>query len=271
MSDDVSAATSPQWWGDQTCPLEQGLRVEVGPLRLWAIRYASEWRFSSVRSSDALATSASRRPFRGNEEMPAAAEVLRFGFEPSPDTLRVLPALADRDVVVKPETPFFILSGETVRLFVSTPLWVQIYFGEARALAHEMAIFRPSDTWFGPNTREGKLCYLSRSLLRLSVDELQIRPHRAVTELVIKNRAADALLIDRLMIPVAHLALFSDERGQLWTEKMSLVREQDGDFAAVRIGEGASAQAGRATRVAAARKSADTNLVVRVFQALFQP
>lgn len=52
----------------------------------------------------------------------AGMRVSRFSFRETAKLLRLVPALADRPVVVRPDLPFFISADETITLFVSTPV-----------------------------------------------------------------------------------------------------------------------------------------------------
>lgn len=257
------------WWGTYGLAIGEAAFLRVGPLSLWATRREHEWRLMTVRGDDALDATLDRRMPVDAGEIPSDAEPLRFGFGRAPEAVTILPVLADRPVVVRPEMAFYVPPGESVRMYVSTPLWLRVVVGEAEEAAHELPIHRPSDTWFGPTVMEGELCYASRSHLRLSADEVEFRPHRAVTELLLRNRAQDPLLLDRLKIPVEHLSVYAGNDGRLWTEPVTLVRDSDGDFAAVRIGERAPASVDGARLLTPARERADTNLVVRAFQALF--
>lgn len=66
---------------------------------------------------------------------------------------------------------------------------------------------RPSDTWFGPTTSEGEPCYASKTVCRLRVEDVPLRPHRCLTKVTLRNRADDSLSLDRLKLPVNALAL----------------------------------------------------------------
>jgi len=50
------------------------------------------------------------------------------------------------------EQPLGVPPGEQASVYVSSPLWVRIETGKPAKLLCELPTFRPSDTWFGPNT-----------------------------------------------------------------------------------------------------------------------
>src|SRR5690625_5517561 len=78
-----------------------------------------------------------------------------------------------------------------------------------------------SDTWFGPNTQMGTLCYASKTYTRSSRQEVTPRPHRAVTPVTVRNQSEELLSIDKLSIPVPHLALYGrDDRSEEHTSEL---------------------------------------------------
>jgi len=83
--------------------------------------------------------------------------------------------------IARPLTPFNLVVDEKVRPHVSSPLWPELAAESANMVLPELAIQRPSDTSFGPSTREGELCCASATHCRLNIDELPQRPHRAIT------------------------------------------------------------------------------------------
>ncbi|MEX2503116.1 MAG: hypothetical protein WD336_12130, partial [Trueperaceae bacterium] len=171
----------------------------------------------------------------------------------------------DRAVIVRPADPLTVPAGESVVLYVSTPLWLAIATHGPRHVLLEVPCYRPSDTWFGPSTREGDLAYASRTTARLDLADLPTRPHRAITPVQVTNRARDPLLIDRLRVPVEHLPLYGGARG-LWTPRVRLVRGgEHNDQADVQIDDGPPPQAGRSERLAPPRRTSDAGLNLRSF------
>ena len=195
-------------------------------------------------------------------------EVARYSFEATEASLEVRPALADRPVVVRPEEPLFVLSGETVTLFVSTPLWLQVFAGDDAQLLTEIPSYRPSDSWFGPNTREGEICYATATLGRVRLESVPRRLHRAITPVVIRNRSGESLPIDRIRIPVTYLSLFEDRSGYLWTESTRFDKVAGNELAALHISKGAPTYAPDAQRITGPRESHDRSVFVRTFSSL---
>ncbi len=228
----------PRWWGSVTLPVGGVARWRAGPSTVVAQRRASDWRVWHETEPDAYAVEA-ERVRRVEEEPPDTAPSARFSFAEAPDTITVSPALADRPVIVRPESPLSIPPGERVTLYASTPVWMALELqvrrpkrgskGPSPIVLKELPSYRPSDTWFGPSTREGELCYAVRTAARTDAADLPLRPHRAVTPLTIENRAATLMEITRIEAPMPFLALHLDRRGRLWTDAVLLTREVDDD------------------------------------------
>lgn len=257
--------TSP--WGD--FDLTEGVTGywRVGPLELWVSNLEREWRIYH-RQTDAPLDNALSVAIPAKSE-PDGAESLRFGFGKAGTKLILEPVLADRAVVVKPEIPLYIPSGEEATLYVSTPVWLRLSLAKTGKLL-ELPSYRPSDTWFGPSTLVGELCYASRTAGRLSLDELEFRPHRAVTPICVRNRAADPLLLERVKLPVQYLAVYRGANAFLWTQKVTLEREADGDLAGLTLSKTVAGEVGPTVKLSEPRQHPETNLVVRAFSKLFK-
>lgn len=228
----------PRWWGSVTLPVGGVARWRAGPSTVFAQRRASDWRIWHETEPDAYAEEAERAR-RIDEEPPDTAPTVRFSFAETPDTIMVSPALADRPVIVRPESALSIPPGERVTLYASTPVWMALQVqvrrpkrgskGPSPVVLKELPSHRPSDTWFGPSTREGELCYAVRTAARTEVADLPLRPHRAVTPVTIENQAATPMEITRIEAPMPYLALHLDRSGRLWTDAVLLTRQADDD------------------------------------------
>ena len=261
-----SAETSP--WGDFA--LAEGVTGywRIGPLELWVSNLAHEWRVAYRQEDDPLESTVTVA-IPAETAPPEEVEHLRFGFGKTGTGLTLAPVLADRAVVVKPEVPLYIPSGEEATLYVSTPVWVRVGLEKTGTLL-ELPTYRPSDTWFGSSTVAGEFCYASRTAGRLSLGELVFRPHRAVTPVCVRNRADDPLLLERVKLPVQYLAVYRDESRFLWTPKVTLEREADGDLAGLEVSKKVPREVGPTVRLGEPRQHADKNLVVRAFSKLFK-
>lgn len=265
------------WWGSVSFNDDDAGRWRVGPRTLWIYRSAQAWHLITFESDDPLEdTAESNVPTQIEEtalsmdELPRDAVVTRYSFQQTDAVCRLHPVLADRAVVVRPDIPLYVLAGERVTLYVSTPLWIRVEVGEPARLLQEIPSFRPSDTWFGPSTREGELCYASKTEGRLRLQDLPRRLHRAITPIHVRNFGSDALHIERVQVPVQYLSLFEGHDHHLWTQSVTLDRETAGDVATVRFAEtDIPEEAGRTTQLGGPRLHVRTSMIVRTFTSLF--
>lgn len=265
------AGTSPAgvpWWGTTPIEREKPRRWRLGPLSLWVERLSHEWRVAYAYGPDPYATTFEVAAPSGPP--PDDATVERFGSSSPGHSVALRPALADRPIVTRPAEPFALLPGESVEVFVSSPVWVVVTLGARSVPALEVPSQRPTDTWFGPSTREGELCYATRTTCRLERDELPVRPHRATTPVTLRNRAATVLRVDRISMPVEHLSLHADAGARLFTEPITLERREDGvGLAELEVGTFARDGAEAPVRVAPPREPRPQGRLVRVFSHLF--
>lgn len=233
-----------------------------------AERRAHEWRVTVATGDDpleeTLEVAARVDPGQALHVSAKTATTRRFAFDSSPASLVLEPRLADRDVVVRPADPLTIPAGQTILMYVSTPLWFSAATEEPRHILFEAPFFRPSDTWFGPSTVEGELCYASRTTGRLDLGELPVRPHRAITPVQIRNRTKETLPLERLKLPVGILPLLAGPRG-LWTPQIVLISNEGADRADIVVQPGAPSEAGSVVPVAEPRRRPDAALSLRTF------
>ena len=260
------------WWGEFSLDVDHAGRWRVGPSTMWIERHDHEWRVTHWQEDDPMDAQAEinvpASMVLSSIPEDAEVDVGRYSFEETQSRLIVAPALADRPVIVRPEEPLFVLTDETVTLFVSTPLWMRLSAGTDNHLLTEIPSYRPSDSWFGPNTREGELCYASSTLGRLRLEDVPLRLHRAITPVIVRNTSGESLSVDRIRIPVEFLSLFQDDDGYLWTESVRFDKTSGDELAALTVGKGAPRFADGAKSIAAPRQRHDRGALVRAFSSL---
>ena len=265
----MSTEPSNPWWGHFTLALSEVLRWQIGPLTLQIRRTATEWQILEQREADENAGDIAVHVAEAGNFDEEAADLKRYALRQTESALSLMPRLADRPVVVRPRSTFTLLPQEEVTAFISTPLWFEVTTGANPRLLLDAPIFRPSDTWFGPDTRTGQLCYASRTHARSRLEEVPQRPHRALTPVVIRNAHETPLSFDRLSLPVPFLSLYADAQGYLWTQAVTLLRRSDEETAELQIGERAPPQAVGATPLGGPRERSERSVVVRAWSRLF--
>ena len=274
------------WWGTYDVTEGTGGQWEVGPSTVWLYRSTHDWRVIHRPSTDATTTDPMAH--RSSVQLPVPADEMdavmsgddsslqtnRYSFHRTEPTVTLAPALADRPVVSRPEHPLFVPPGESVTLYLSSALWIRVTLSESDRLLQEMPSHRMSDSWFGPSTREGTLCYATRTAGRLQLDKLPLRLHRAVTPLHVRNRADDPLALERVQLPAPHLSLYRAPADTLWTNAVSMRHTTAGEGASVTIDEGPPAAVPEAERVQPPREMDRRGLFTSTFSAfgaLFGP
>lgn len=257
----------PAFWGRFSIPRQSARRWKIGPLLLRVEHQPHEWQIWQVRGNDPHDASIEVGVDATDSPLGGSAQLHRFALRETRDQVEILPALADRPVIIRPDTPFHLLSDEEVTLYVSTPVWVRVSVTDPERLLLDMPSFRPSDTWLGPNTREGELCYAGRTAARMRLEDVPSLPSRALTAFVLRNRAKDALLVDRLNLPVPLLSLYADDRNQLWTQRVTLEREKEGLLGAIKLEADAPPEAKSAVHLVPARRHPERHLLLRAISA----
>ncbi len=259
-----------KWWSPTKLEVGEVRRWRIGPLSLWIQRRQGEWRIGWSQGDDPLDASLEIAAVSSVAELEAAPMLERFVQRDGGGSIGLTAALADRSLVTRPRSPFSLLEGESVQLFMSSPLWLRIVSDPQEQQIREIPFYRPSDTWFGPTTISGELGYAMQTHCRLSLEEVPWRPHRAVTPLIAENRGEGSLLLEKVCVPVPLLTLYRDEEGKLWTQEIVVRRERNGSEAAeMEILPGPPAEARGAQVVSQPRLRPETNHFSRALSLLF--
>lgn len=248
-----AALTNHPTWGTYSLADKPGA-WQIGPLSLWIERTSAEWIVTHQSGDDPLDMRASYES-GWSEEPPESATRIRCAAGSSNAMVHVCAALADRAVVVKPEQPFILLADDETTFYIGSQLWVSVHVGEPARKLIEMPSFRPSDTWFGPSTREGELCYASRTRARMHLSELDIYPARALTPVRLINHGSDPLTFERLKVPIAYLGLYVDDEGRHWTQGLTVERGSTGAEVECRVESALPPAAGELHAIAGPRRA----------------
>jgi hypothetical protein len=238
----------------------------VGPLEIWLQRTKREWRIGTRSNGDPGDSSLIVQQAADDPGLDRnTIEWLRVGFRGTRDTIELAPALAPRPLVVRPDIPFNLPQKEETTLFISSPLWIRIKLGQPGVDVLDIPVYQPSDTWFGPSTIEGELCFALRTRARLNMEQLDTVSHRVFSAIQIKNMGISILDLERLKLPMPNLSLFAAKDGRLWTETIKLNRREDGDLAELRLDKKPPAQVQPAELVSGPRGKAEKGVLIRAF------
>jgi len=254
------------WWREWTLEPGTGAAWEIGPLTLDVFRAPGEWIVGQRR--DAGASSGSPWNFEPTAARPTDGELERFLAAGTGERLKLTPRVADRSVVARPRVPFHLLPGEEAKIYVSSPIWIELS-ASGRTLI-EVPAYRLSDTWFGPNTREGEVAYSLETYARASLEEVVHVSHRVVTPVVLRNRSKEQLVLERMNLPVPYLSVFASATGELWTERVTLASRSDDEMAVLDAGAKAPQESSTAERLSGPRADRPSGLIVRAFGTLLK-
>ncbi len=259
------------WWGEYTLHLCDTSLLKVGPLTVQFFRNEKEWQITHSQNKLVSDSEENQWSFENSSKVGVdQGETQRHIFNETEDIFSVTPKLPDRPVVIKTAQPLNIHPGQQANIFVSIPLWLVISLGTEKPPIQEIPIVRPSDTWFGPSTMEGDLCYSSTTQGRLFINELPRRPHRAISSVLIQNTLDKTLTLEKFSVPAPYLSLFASEDGSLWTEVITLLNDDESDLAKVSVSEESIKPGLKIKKIAEPRMTAQKNMLLRTFTVLFQ-
>lgn len=281
-----TTAEHTPWWGTFELDANTGGEWQIGPSTLWIYRSKQDWRIVHRPSTDPVTAdpmaqrSALRVPLPEDEMADVLSsededlQTSRFSVRDTSEAISLQPVLADRPVVSRPEHPLSVLPDEAVTLYLSTPLWIRIELEDTERELQEMPSHRMSDTWFGSSTRDGELCYATRTAGRLRLDELPLRLHRALTPLHVQNTSTTPLALERVQLPAPHLALYETPDHVLWTQSVTMTHAYGTEGASIHIDRGPPSEVSEATRIQPPREPDRKGLFTTTFSAfgtLFGP
>ncbi|MDN3650463.1 hypothetical protein QWZ13_16260 [Reinekea marina] len=257
------------WWGAFQFEVNEAASWSIGSRQFVLRRLQAEWNIWNVDALEEAGVTVLEQGKIAPNTLPDDESLCRYLFKATESQIIIQPALADRSITSRPSRPLNIMPGETGRLYVSTPLWFQVTIAPEHDPFFDQPFWRPSDSWFGPTTIEGEMCYSKHTDARLNLELIERRTHRAITPVNVVNDSNEVLVIDQFNLPVPMLSLFSDRSGYLWTEALTVTREQDEDSVVLTLDKSAPSEAGEAQRVAAPRIEVSKHRLIRSLSSLF--
>ena len=217
-----------KWWGDISFDLNKTKTWRIGERRISVQRKDTEWLIWNQETKEESFVELILEDSIPNH---CSIDVLpqRYLVKNTQKCLTVKPLLANRSIIVRPTSTLNILPGERIELYVSSPLWLAFYDHAGTLPICDLPFWLPSDSWFGPNTMVGELCYSKYTDAKVTLDNIQKRSHRAITTISISNEHDELLAIERISLPTPFLNLYVDATNQFWTDKVNLIHHLDGD------------------------------------------
>ena len=235
------------------------LLVEIGDLTVTLRKLTHEWQLNYYWQTRGNDGAYDCRYLESDLDTPH--QIDRIAMEAMADGIMLLPRLAPMPIVVRPYSPFILPANNSVTLYVTTPIWLTINFGQG--VDRELPVQRLSETWMGPQTHEGELCFGSHTHARLDRDLLLKRPWRALTPVTIHNRCPSEFTLERLSIPAPYLSLHQRD-DQLVTEALTMTLESENHRGIVNIEKIIDGEF-----ITGPRKAAEKGVLVRTWENLF--
>lgn len=227
-------AASKKWWGDITFEIDDIKVWNIGDRRIAIQRFEKEWLIWNAETSSESASQISLKSLKTSNTL-ADVPYSRHLFKQTHEILHISPSLADRSIVARPASKLNIPPGEQIELYVSTPLWFTVKPKSKSVDIADIPFWRPSDSWFGPTTMDGELCYAKYTDAKISLTKLEKRSHRAITPVLIKNEHREMLSIERINLPAPFLTLYADKEQQFWSDKIEITHHSDTQKAGLRL------------------------------------
>ena len=225
---------------------------ELSHTRLWVTLLDKEWQ---IRTENAPAdVDRVRWTEQISHVVPGSDTKLQRFIRPDEGfDVAYMPVLPDRPTVIKPYQPLTIPAAGECTIYVGVLVWMRILAGHTRTQLVELPLADPQMTWVGSSTMDGELCYTAPSYARLVLEAVPKRPWRAVAPVRICNRRDKPLLLERFSLPTQLLCLYQNEKGQLWTPKVTVVCETELSEASLKVDTDVIAEAGTCKRITDAR------------------
>lgn len=258
-----------KWWGEQKFELNQSKAWQFGSLLLRITRGLQEWRMEYFRPMVQYDYEQAWHEIKEVDfAFPQPVHVERYMFRETSEIFQLTPRLADRSVVIRPVDPIYIPAGQRGTLYISTPLWISGYAQGQKEPLFDIPVIQPKDTWFGPDHRNGDMCYATSVDGRTELKLLRSRAFRAVTPIDFHNISGYQLRFDRMNVPAPALPLFhSESTGRLWTSQIKVIHEGMDRPARIKIENRTPPLAGEVSYINQAR--APAGVLFNMFDSFF--
>ena len=254
------------WWQPQELAIDACRHYRLGPLNIYLQRQRQQWLLAHEYSTEDMQQAPCHTDI---SVIPLHLTSQRYLISQSPASYQLLPRLMDRPVVVKTLQPVNLPPNEQTTLYISSPVTVRAALRQPDCPLQDIAVTRLSDTWFGPSTQIGELCYADKTHARHSLAEIPARPHRAVTPITIENHSTRMLTIDKLSIPLPYLALYGADDGSLWTDPITLQHENLNSLTRFQLNKQLPRDLTSRHQLAAPVHTPDKHGLVRAFTGIF--
>jgi len=217
----------------------------MGELAFWLQKIQGGWRVGWVY----LATDETPNP------ADAAVSWQRFAMPGA--ELRLSPAMPDSPVVLRPALPLTVFPGHVEKVYVSVPVTLRIEGGDPPPCTlRELPTRRLSLSWFGNNTKEGRLCLSLKTRARdvCPTAEDPGAAHRVICPLEVENASRETRAFERFCLHTPRMGIYMDGRGLLWGNRCRVTYRGTGAREEAFLDSGAPVESNPFERVATPRE-----------------
>jgi hypothetical protein len=252
-------------WEPATLKEDVLYQGDFSTLTVWLKRSGEDWYLAS-RKADRETAPRALREIKGRR-IPEDLSFSRWVVGGEPSTVRFIPAMPDRSIVVRPAVPLKVPADRDAQFFTSIPVWVRVIVESLQAITLcELPSLTLSNTWFGEPTA-GELCYALRTRAVRTLEEIDVRPCSAVCPIAVRNRAPKDLSFERLCVRVEHLSVYQGP-DRLWTNELEVRFQGEEHSSQITIGREAPGIAEGLSKVCDARQPAEKTLLKQSFSVL---
>lgn len=259
----MTTDSPPKWHAARSLETDRATCWEAGTLRAWALRTQHEWRIATSRQEEKTAIHTS-----ADEPLPESPAWKRWAFSEEADKIGAEPAMPDKPLVVRPDSPLRIPPGNEVVFFVSVPVWLRFFAGSGRNrtfLTEEPSVVL-SKTWFGEPTM-GELCYALKTSASRSLEGIKTGDHRCVCPLLLRNDSEAELPFQKLCIRTLFVNIYQGA-SRLWSEEIRISFRGKDQGSEVSFGSAAPKFEETGERIGDAREIAPKSFIRRSFDTL---
>lgn len=201
---DISDEEEAAWWGKFQIETEQSRYLKVGKTILCIDRYQQEWRIAcSQETTQTLG-------YMLNTQSKDA-------------DIHILPVLPKHSMIFYLENELFIPPKGESLLYGSIPIYIRVELGAPPKILEEIPTQTLTETWYGPDTQTGELCYAAPLPASANLDNLPHDSTQVICPISIVNHRSESLLLKEIYVPLPSLSIYHDLQNHLWTEQLHVL------------------------------------------------
>lgn len=141
-------------------------------------------------------------------------------FVGSMETIKIVPIVPDRPLVLKPVNAVKLLPGRAVTFYFGIPLWIRLVTvqGSISTTIRDVPLNTFSQIWFG-DPLGGELCYSLDISLFTKFQQVDPTPCTSLCKVRIKNGSTSLLDLQKICLHTEYYTIFEKE-GMLWTDEL---------------------------------------------------